>query len=87
MTPHIHMQQEMTDSAWDEQAKLWRITTDKQQYQARFVIMACGPMHDPVYPKINGIEDKPSLFLKMYFFKNCVFKQQKIPFESVIKLH
>lgn len=30
--PHIHMQQEMTDSAWDEQAKLWRITTDKQQY-------------------------------------------------------
>ena len=30
--PHIHMQQEKTDSAWDQQAKLWRITTDKQQY-------------------------------------------------------
>ena len=55
--PHIHMQQEMTDSAWDEQAKLWRITTAQQQYQARFVIMACGPMHEPVYPKINGIND------------------------------
>ena len=57
VTPHIHMQQEMVDSVWDEQAKLWRITTDKQQYQARFVIMACGPMHEPVYPKINGIQD------------------------------
>ena len=55
--PHIYMQQEMLDAAWDNQENLWRVKTQDQEYQARFVIMACGPMHEPVYPKIKGLAD------------------------------
>lgn len=55
--PHIQMQKEMLDAAWDDSATLWRISTPQQHYQARFVIMACGPMHEPVYPNIKGLHD------------------------------
>lgn len=55
--PHLRMQQEMLAAHWDNQHNYWRISTQTQQYQARFVIMACGPMHEPVYPKIKGIDD------------------------------
>jgi len=47
---------EMLESAWDDQAKHWVVKTNQGLIHARFAIMAGGPMHQPVLPKIKGLE-------------------------------
>lgn len=42
---------------WDEEEKLWRITTDRgDDFTANFVGMGTGPLHVPKLPGIPGIE-------------------------------
>ncbi len=42
---------------WDEDEKLWRITTDRgDDFTANFVGMGTGPLHVPKLPGIEGIE-------------------------------
>ncbi len=54
---HVRFQHEMLETAWNNELKLWVITTNAGTYYARFVLMACGPMHEPVYPNIKGLKD------------------------------
>jgi cation diffusion facilitator CzcD-associated flavoprotein CzcO len=43
---------------WDEDAKVWRITTDRgDRFTAQFVGMGTGPLHVPKLPGVPGIED------------------------------
>ncbi len=44
--------------AWDDEAKVWRITTDRgDEFTAQFVGMGTGPLHVPKLPGVPGIED------------------------------
>lgn len=53
---YVRFGYEMLESAWDPQAKHWVIKTNHGPIYAQFVIMAGGPMHEPVLPKIEGIK-------------------------------
>jgi len=49
---------EVTDLAWDEEAQVWVIKTNRGDcMQARFVAMANGPLNRPKLPGIPGIND------------------------------
>ncbi len=53
--PFVRLEHEMQESIWDDQHKHWQIKTSQGDFYARFIIMACGPMHEPVYPRIKGL--------------------------------
>ena len=53
---YVRFGYEMIESAWDDQAKHWVVKTSRGDLHARFVIMAGGPMHEPVIPKIKGLD-------------------------------
>jgi cation diffusion facilitator CzcD-associated flavoprotein CzcO len=47
----------VTSTAWDEKAKLWRVTTDRgDTMSARFVICANGTLSKPKLSKIDGMD-------------------------------
>jgi cation diffusion facilitator CzcD-associated flavoprotein CzcO len=47
----------VTSTAWDEKAKLWRVTTDRgDTMSARFVICANGTLSKPKLSKIEGMD-------------------------------
>ena len=48
---------EVTDLTWDDAAGRWIISTNRgDRMQARYVVMANGPLHRPKLPGIPGIE-------------------------------
>ena len=50
-------QTEVTAMRWDEDAARWTVETNRgDALQARFVVMANGPLHRPKLPGIPGIE-------------------------------
>ena len=53
---YIQLNREMLDSRWDDDAKHWVVETNAGVYHAKFILGACGPMHEPVYPKIKGLD-------------------------------
>ena len=55
----IRVNHELLESRWNPQTGHWDLKTSAGQYSARFVIMACGPMHKPVTPAIKGMESFP----------------------------
>ena len=52
---HIRLGVELITASWDARAKLWRLKTSAGDFSAQFVIMACGPMHVPVMPRVPGL--------------------------------
>jgi cyclohexanone monooxygenase len=47
----------VTDTAWDAEASMWRVTTDRGDVMhAQFVIWAEGVLTRPKLPRLNGIE-------------------------------
>ena len=53
---HIRLGAELITANWDAPARLWRLKTTAGDYAAQFLIMACGPMHVPVLPRVPGLE-------------------------------
>jgi len=53
---HILFNHNLIKASWNASEKLWDLETSAGLYKARFVIAACGPMHQPLIPKIKGIE-------------------------------
>ncbi len=42
---------------WDEAAALWRLeSADGRKLEARFLVLALGPLHRPAWPDIPGLE-------------------------------
>jgi cation diffusion facilitator CzcD-associated flavoprotein CzcO len=56
LSPHLRLNCEMQKASWIEAEKLWQLDTSLGLLRARFVVMACGPMHVPVTPGIPGLE-------------------------------
>jgi len=56
LLPHLRLNCEMNKASWNEAEKLWYLDTSQGLLRARFVVMACGPMHVPVMPDIPGLD-------------------------------
>ena len=52
----VRLNQELMAATWSESEKLWHLQTNTGLYKAKFVIMACGPMHVPITPDIKGLD-------------------------------
>ena len=54
--PHVQLNTELIHAQWIAPEKQWRLETSQGVFTAQFVIMACGPMHVPMTPQIQGLE-------------------------------
>lgn len=54
--PHVRFGHEVLSAQWSDTTDCWTVATTQGEFCARFVIMACGPMHEPVFPKVKGID-------------------------------
>jgi len=51
------LQTEVTNVAWNEEARRWIITTNRgDEIRARFISTANGPLHRPKLPGISGVD-------------------------------
>lgn len=53
----VRLRHELTEARWIDAQQRWRLQTNAGVFWARFVVMACGPMHVPVLPHIPGLEN------------------------------
>ena len=53
---HVKFQHEALSAGWSDAESCWLIQTSHGEFRARFVIMACGPMHEPVLPQVPGLD-------------------------------
>ncbi len=51
---HVRLNTHMQEARWSDTESCWHIQTNQGVFKARFVIMACGPMHVPTRPAIAG---------------------------------
>ena len=54
--PHIRFHHEVKSAAWNEQARLWQIETTKGAIAANVLVMAGGPLSEPVVPQLKGLD-------------------------------
>lgn len=52
---HASLDTEMFESHWDAEAQRWQVSTSRGAYRARFLVLATGPLHDPVIPELPGL--------------------------------
>lgn len=52
----VRLNTELLQARWLQDAKCWELNTSAGTYRACFVVMACGPMHVPVTPRIPGLD-------------------------------
>ncbi|MEI6027949.1 MAG: NAD(P)/FAD-dependent oxidoreductase [Betaproteobacteria bacterium] len=52
----VRFGQELTEARWSPEQGLWRLQTSAGVWWTRFVVMATGPMHVPVVPRIPGLD-------------------------------
>ena len=53
---HLRLNCAMQKTVWNRSENLWHLETSQGLLRARFVVMACGPMHVPVTPDIPGLQ-------------------------------
>ncbi|PQA31117.1 flavin-containing monooxygenase, partial [Amnimonas aquatica] len=53
---HVRLHHEALAARWSDADACWHIDTPHGGFRARFVIMACGPMHEPVLPDVPGLD-------------------------------
>jgi cation diffusion facilitator CzcD-associated flavoprotein CzcO len=71
---HFAFNARVVSAVWNEVARLWRATTDAgETLEARYCIMATGPLSVPKDPDIPGIDR----------FKGRILRAQKWPHEPV----
>jgi len=52
---------ELLNARWQKDEARWELETSAGEYSARFVVMASGPMHEPVTPTIPGMSSFPGV--------------------------
>jgi cation diffusion facilitator CzcD-associated flavoprotein CzcO len=57
VTARIRFNHEVTDAAWDAEARRWRIETTGGAFTSRVLISGAGALSDPTYPDIPGLDD------------------------------
>ncbi len=55
--PHVRVNHEALQAKWSDQDNCWIIHTNQGELRSQFAILACGPMHEPVLPAVEGIEN------------------------------
>lgn len=56
VTPHLRLRHEVQEARWDDEAALWRIRTSSGPYSARVLVSGHGPLIDPVWPELPGLD-------------------------------
>lgn len=59
LQPHFRFGQEVEEASWCEAEARWHLRTSQGEWRARFAVMACGPMHEPIVPDLPGLKDFP----------------------------
>jgi cation diffusion facilitator CzcD-associated flavoprotein CzcO len=54
--PHIRFHTELRGADWDEDSQRWRIETSRGELTAEMLIAAQGPLSEPSYPDLPGLE-------------------------------
>jgi len=54
--PHIRFEHEVLSADWDDERSCWRVGTNHGELTADLVISGTGPLAEPSYPKMPGIE-------------------------------
>jgi cation diffusion facilitator CzcD-associated flavoprotein CzcO len=54
--PHIRFNHEVTEAAWDESERVWRIQTTGGTHTARVLVNGGGALSEPKAPDIQGID-------------------------------
>jgi cation diffusion facilitator CzcD-associated flavoprotein CzcO len=54
--PYIRFGHTVESGEWDDLAGVWRILTSQGEFTAEVVVSGMGPLAEPAYPKLPGIE-------------------------------
>jgi cation diffusion facilitator CzcD-associated flavoprotein CzcO len=54
--PHVRFHTDLRGADWDEDSQLWRIETSQGELTADMLIAAQGPLSEPSYPDLPGLE-------------------------------
>lgn len=77
--PHVQTATELMHAQWMTEEKYWRLDTSHGFLTAQFVILACGPMHVPITPRIKGLESFTGRqFHSSRWDHTYDFKQQRV---------
>jgi cation diffusion facilitator CzcD-associated flavoprotein CzcO len=55
LAPHIRFNHEVTAAEWDGLARCWRIATTRGAFTATVLVLASGPLSEPVIPELPGL--------------------------------
>ena len=76
---HTQLNTAMQEARWDASMKCWQLQTSQGLYRARFVVMACGPMHIATKPDIPGLETFTGRqFHSAQWDSTCELKGQRV---------
>lgn len=50
----IRLTTEVLDARWDTDDRRWHVTTNRGVFRARFFVIAAGPLHEPIVPRLPG---------------------------------
>jgi cation diffusion facilitator CzcD-associated flavoprotein CzcO len=56
---HIRFGHEVLEARWDEKQQLWRLQTSGGAFTARVLISGHGPLIEPKWPSISGLDSFP----------------------------
>jgi cation diffusion facilitator CzcD-associated flavoprotein CzcO len=63
VTSRIRFNTEVQKAEWDAGACRWRVRTSRGMFTTRFLVVSCGPWHQPLVPQISGLNDFPGLVM------------------------
>lgn len=50
----VSLRTEVLEARWDDDDERWHVVTNRGVFQARFFVIAAGPLHEPVIPELPG---------------------------------
>ncbi|WP_320671192.1 flavin-containing monooxygenase [Patulibacter defluvii] len=56
VAPYVRTGAGVLDAAWEDEAQRWRIETARGTVRARFLVAGTGPLCEPKYPELPGLE-------------------------------
>jgi cation diffusion facilitator CzcD-associated flavoprotein CzcO len=54
--PHLRLGHDVRAAGWDDSAQRWRVETSRGSLTASAIVMAPGPLSDPVLPTLPGLD-------------------------------
>lgn len=54
--PHMRFEHDLVEARWDDDARVWRLTTSRGQMTCDLVVSAVGALSNPSIPKLPGLE-------------------------------